>query len=171
MLPPCLSPRLSSSPTGCLFFFSALSLTHTHTHAPRHTSGEADRCNTVARREGGSLALNNTGTRTDLLMERSGWGWNQEREMWEWYDVSAPCSFSYWREAFLPLFGAGCFLQQYTSPFISFCTAYYLQSDRWRYSKTFRGKSGQPGSEQTLKGLTVQLQQSQLRQDTNRFKV
>lgn len=77
-------PRSLALPLAA-WVFSALS----STHAPRHTSGEADRCNTVARREGGSLALNNTGTRTDLVMERSGWGWNQEREMWEWYDVSA----------------------------------------------------------------------------------
>lgn len=39
-------------------------------------------------REGGSLALNNTGTGSDPLMEWSGWGRTQEREMWGRCDVS-----------------------------------------------------------------------------------
>lgn len=38
--------------------------------------------------EGGSLALNNTGTGSDPLMEWSGWGRTEEREMWGRCDVS-----------------------------------------------------------------------------------
>lgn len=101
-------------------FFSALSHTHTHTHTHWHTSSKADGCNTVAgrEREGGSLALNNTGTWSDSLMEWSGWGWTwvgDAGEMWCQY----PRSCSHWPRAFLPLFG----------PFIPL---FYLQGGGWR---------------------------------------
>lgn len=111
-----LSP-LSRFPTDCLRFL-ARSLTHAHTHTDTQTANQTDATQRLGEREGGSLALNNTGTQSDSLIEQSGWGWiwvEYVEEMW----CQHPRSCSRWPRAFLPSFG----------PFIPLC---YLHGDGWR---------------------------------------
>ena len=113
-----LSP-LSRSPTDCLRFFCAL--THRHTRALTHRQQGRRMQHSGCEREGGSLALNNTGTRSDSLMEWSGWGWTWVGDVGEMW-CQHPRSCSHWPRASWPLFG----------PFISLC---YLHGDGWRVQR------------------------------------
>lgn len=80
---------------ACVFLAHSRTHTHLHMRACVHTrtdtqaARQTDATQWQGEREGGSLALNNTGTGSDPLMEWSGWGWTQEREMWGRCDVSA----------------------------------------------------------------------------------